>query len=316
MSLITSSFGFDSTAEEVANGIDLTGRRAVVTGAASGIGIETARVLASRGADVTLAVRNPDAGRQAAERIIAETGNPAVHVARLDVADLASVERFVADWSGPLHILVNNAGIMATPEERTASGIELQFATNFLGHFALAVGLHDALTEARGARVVSLSSSGHLISPVVFDDIDFRFRPYDPLLAYGQSKTASVLFAVGAAKRWADDGITVNAVMPGAIATGLQKHTGGLKTPPEGRKSVEQGAATSIFVATSPLLEGISGRYFEDNNEAVTVHDGNGWMSGVAAYALDEANANRLWDLALQLIQPGRGTESRQEGTR
>ncbi|MCS5718781.1 SDR family NAD(P)-dependent oxidoreductase [Herbiconiux sp. CPCC 205763] len=302
MSLITSPFGFSSTAAEVAEGIDLTGKRAVVTGAASGIGIETAKVLAAHGADVTLAVRNLEAGERAAVSITAETGNTAVRVAKLDVADLGSVREFVSAWTGPLHILINNAGIMATPEERTAAGTELQFATNYLGHFALTVGLHDALVEAHGARVVALSSSGHLISPVVFDDIDFRFRPYDPLLAYGQSKTASVLFAVGAAKRWAHDGITVNAVMPGAIATGLQKHTGGLKTPPEGRKTVEQGAATSIFVATSPLLEGVSGRYFEDNNEAATVHDGNGWMSGVAAYALDEGNADRLWELAVPLI--------------
>ncbi|MBG6240294.1 NAD(P)-dependent dehydrogenase (short-subunit alcohol dehydrogenase family) [Mycetocola sp. CAN_C7] len=302
MSPITSPFGFSSTASEVAEGIELTGKRAIITGGASGIGIETAKVLAARGADVTLAVRNLEAGERTADAIIAETGNLAVRAAKLDVSDLQSVRDFVAGWTGPLHILINNAGIMATPEERTAKGIELQFATNFLGHFALTVGLHDALAQAGGARVVALSSSGHLISPVVFDDINFRFRPYDPLLAYGQSKTASVLFAVGAANRWAKAGITVNAVMPGAIATGLQKHTGGLKTPPEGRKTVEQGAATSIFVATSPLLAGVSGRYFEDNNEAATVYDGNGWMAGVAAYALDLSNADRLWELASRLI--------------
>lgn len=302
MSLITSPFGFASTAAEVADGIDLTGKRAIVTGAASGIGIETARVLASRGADVTLAVRNLEAGERTAESIAAETGNRAVRAARLDVADLQSVRTFVDAWTGPLHILINNAGIMATPEERTPAGIELQFATNYLGHFALTVGLHDALAEAENARVVALSSSGHLISPVVFDDINFRFRPYDPLLAYGQSKTASILFAVGAADRWSKDGITVNAVMPGAIATGLQRYTGGLKTPPERRKTVDQGAATSIFAATSPMLEGVSGRYFEDNNEATTVHDGNGWSAGVAAYALDLDNANRLWDVALGYI--------------
>ncbi|MDR6972766.1 SDR family NAD(P)-dependent oxidoreductase [Leifsonia shinshuensis] len=302
MALITSPFGFASTAEDVTDGIDLTGKRAVVTGASSGIGIETARVLALRGADVTLAVRNLDAGRRIAADIAGSTGNPAVRAATLDVSDLGSVRRFVAAWDGPLHILINNAGIMATPEERTESGTELQFATNYLGHFALTVGLRPALAQAGSARVVAVSSSGHLISPVVFDDIDFRFRPYDPLLAYGQSKTASVLFAVGAAERWAADGITVNAVMPGAIATGLQKHTGGLKTPPEGRKTVEQGAATSLFVATSPLLEGVSGRYFEDNNEAPVVHDGNGWKSGVAAYALDRDNADRMWDLGTRLI--------------
>ena len=302
MSLIRSPYGFSSTADEVADGIDLTGRRAIVTGAASGIGIETARVLASRGADVTLAVRRLDAGESVANDIVAATGNDRVRAARLDVADLESVRAFTEGWSGPLDILITNAGIMATPEQRTAAGIELQFATNYLGHFALAVGLHDALAASGDARIVSLSSSGHLISPVVFDDIDFRFRPYDPLLAYGQSKTATTLFAVGATARWARDGIIANAVMPGAIATGLQKHTGGLKTPPEGRKTIAQGASTSVFAATSPLLNGVGGRYFEDNNEAPTVHGGNGWKAGVAPYALDGANADRLWELGLRLI--------------
>lgn len=302
MTRITSPFGFSSTASEVTEGIDLTGKRVIVTGAASGIGIETARVLAEHGADVTLAVRKLEAGKAVANQIIESTGNQNIHVARLDVADPASVKEFVAEWTGHLDLLIENAGIMATPEERTAQGIELQFATNYLGHFALALGLHASLAAAGNARVVVVSSSGHLISPVVFDDVNFRYRPYDALLAYGQSKTASVLFAVGAASRWAADGITVNALMPGAIATGLQKHTGGLKTPPEGRKSIEQGAATTLFVATSPLLEGVSGRYFEDSNEAETVYDGNGWKSGVAAYALDNTNADRLWDQAVTLI--------------
>jgi len=146
---------------------------------------------------------------------------------------------------------------------------------------------------------VVVSSSGHLISPVVFDDINFRYRPYDPLVAYGQSKTATVLFAVEATRRWAADSITANALMPGAIATNLQRHTGGLKSPPERRKTPQQGAATSVLLATSPQLEGIGGRYFEDCNEAIPVPDGNGWASGVAPYALDTANAERLWDESL-----------------
>jgi NAD(P)-dependent dehydrogenase (short-subunit alcohol dehydrogenase family) len=298
----TTPFGFHSTADEVAEGIDLTGKRAIVTGGASGIGIETARVLARAGAEVTLAVRNAEAGSRVAADITASTGNADVHVASLDVADLASVARFTSEWAGPLHILVNNAGVMATPEGYTPGGVELQFATNHLGHFALALGLHHALREADGARVVVVSSSGHLISPVVFDDINFRFRPYDPLLAYGQSKTAAVLFAVEAAARWADDGITVNALMPGAISTNLQRHTGGLKTPTERQKNVQQGASTSVLLAMSPLVEGVTGRYFENNNEAVVVHDGNGWGSGVAPYALDEANARRLWNDSLGML--------------
>jgi NAD(P)-dependent dehydrogenase (short-subunit alcohol dehydrogenase family) len=177
-------------AAEVVAGIDLSGRRAIVTGGASGIGIETARALAGAGAEVTVAVRNVEAGNRTAEDIAATTGNARVRVAPLDLADRASVASFVAAWDCPLHILVNNAGVMALPEMRTPEGWEMQFATNHLGHFALATGLHRALTAAGGTRVVSVSSGGHLISPVVFDDIHFRVRAYEPWPAYGQSKTA------------------------------------------------------------------------------------------------------------------------------
>jgi NAD(P)-dependent dehydrogenase (short-subunit alcohol dehydrogenase family) len=193
---ITTPFSFESTADEVAAGVDLTGRRAIVTGGASGIGIETARTLARAGAEVTLAVRDRAAGERTAEDITATTGSKEVRVAHLDLADQASVRAFAASWDGPLHILVNNAGVACTPETRTPEGWELQFATNHLGHFALATGLHRALAAAGGARVVSVSSSGHLVSPVVFEDIHFRERPYEAWSAYGQSKTANVLFAV------------------------------------------------------------------------------------------------------------------------
>ncbi|MFF3560886.1 SDR family NAD(P)-dependent oxidoreductase [Streptomyces sp. NPDC002574] len=307
MTRITTPFGFASTAEDVIHGVDLTGRRAVVTGAASGIGVETARALAATGAEVTLAVRTADAGIRVAADITASTGNTAVRVARLDVADRASAEAFAAAWDGPLHILVANAGVMALPElERTREGWETQFATNHLGHFALARGLHRALAAAGGARVVAVSSSGHLISPVVLDDVHFRYRPYDPLLAYGQSKTAVNLFAVGATRRWARDGITANAVMPGAIATNLQRHTGGLRTPAERRKTPAQGAATSVLAAVSPLLDGIGGRYLEDGNEALPVPDANGWASGVAPYSLDPATADRLWDASDRMLAEAR----------
>jgi NAD(P)-dependent dehydrogenase (short-subunit alcohol dehydrogenase family) len=191
---------------------------------------------------------------------------------------------------------------MALPEQRTPEGWEMQFATNYLGHFALALGLHDALAADGAARIVSVSSSGHLMSPIVFDDIHFMFRPYDPWLAYGQSKTASILFAVGATAHWFQDGITANALMPGAIATNLQRHTGGLKTPPERQKTPAQGAATSVLLATSPLLKSIGGRYFEDCNEAALVTNGNGYMSGVAPYALNPNNADRLWEESLRLL--------------
>ncbi|GHJ54199.1 oxidoreductase [Nonomuraea sp. TT08I-71] len=300
---ITTPFGFSSTAAEVVDGVDLTGRRAIVTGGAAGIGIETARTLAGAGAEVVLAVRRPGAGEQAAADITDSTGNARVTVRELDLADQDSVRRFVAGWDQPLHILVNNAGIMALPElERTPEGWEMQFATNFMGHFALTAGLHDALAAARGARVVSVASTGHLFCPVVFDDLHYAFRPYDPLTAYAQSKTANVLLAVEATRRWADDGIYANALNPGAIATGLQKHTGGLRTPPERRKTPQQGAATSVLLAASPLLDGVGGRYFDDCAEAAVVTERPADYQGVAGYAVDPDNAERLWDVALKLL--------------
>jgi NAD(P)-dependent dehydrogenase (short-subunit alcohol dehydrogenase family) len=306
---ITTPFSFASTAAEVLDGVDLTGRRAIVTGGASGIGIETARALAGAGAEVTLAVRNRDAGERTAADIIATTGNKRVLVAGLDLADQASVRALTGAWEGPLHILVGNAGVMASPETRTPEGWELQFATNHLGHFALATGLHGALAAAGGARVVSVSSSGHLRSPVVFEDIHFRERPYEAWSAYGQSKTANVLFAVEATRRWAGDGITVNALMPGAIRTNLQRYVsdeeierararaggGGARW-----KTPEQGAATSVLVAASPLLDGVGGRYFEDCDEAEPNQPGT--RHGVAPYALDPEAAQRLWQVSADML--------------
>ena len=175
---IITRFGAESTAAEVIDGIDLSGRRAIVTGGSSGIGIETARALAGAGAEVTLAVRNLAAGERTADDIIAATGNKQVYVAPLDLADQGSVAAFVAAWSGPLDLLVNNAGTMGRPVlQLTPEGWEMQFATNHLGHFALALGLHDALGAAGDARVVSLSSVGHRRSPVVFDDVNFAVGP-------------------------------------------------------------------------------------------------------------------------------------------
>jgi NAD(P)-dependent dehydrogenase (short-subunit alcohol dehydrogenase family) len=298
---LTTPFGFHSTAAEVAAGIDLTGATAVVTGAASGIGVETARALVATGAAVTLAVRDPSAGRRVAADIRATTGSDRVRVTRLDLAEPGSITAFVAAWRGPLHLLVNNAGVMALPEQHTVEGWEMQFAINHLGHFLLTTGLRRALAADGRARVVSVSSSAHQISPVIFDDIHFRRRPYDPLSAYGQSKTANVLFAVAASARWMNDGITVNALMPGAIATNLQRHLGGMKTPPELRKTPAEGAATSVLLATSPLLEGIGGRYFADCNEAVPLREGERDMAGVAPYALDPAAAEILWQESLRL---------------
>ena len=302
MTRISTKFGFRSTAAEVVAGIDMRGKRVVVTGGASGIGIPTARALAGAGAEVTLAVRNVEAARPVAAGIAAATGSGGIPVELLDLADQASIARFVDRWRGPLHVLVNNAGVMALPEQRTVEGWEMQFATNHLGHFALATGLHDALAAADGARIVSVSSSAHQLSPVVFDDIHFVFRPYDPMLAYGQSKTANVLFAVAATARWGHEGIMANALTPGAIATNLQPHGGGLTPPPYPRKTADDGAATAVFVGVTPLLEGVGGRYLVDCNEAEPVTRRTGDTSGVAPYALDASNADRLWELSLRAL--------------
>ncbi|SDT08181.1 SDR family NAD(P)-dependent oxidoreductase [Pseudomonas granadensis] len=302
MTRISTPFAFHSTAQAVLAGVDLSGKRAIITGGAAGIGVETARALVNAGAHVTLAVRRPQAAQTLAAELNVQ-GRGRVDVRSLDLADLDSVRAFTQNWSEPLHILVNNAGIMAVPERTlSAQGWEIQFATNFLGHFALVGGLQDALVRADGARVVSLSSSANLLGPVVFDDINFDFRPYDAFAAYAQAKSACALLAVEITRRWADQGVFANAVNPGAIATRLQKHTGGLKTPIERQKNVQQGAATSVLLAASPLLEGVGGRYFEDCNEALVVDRRPADYTGVAPYALDPDNARRLWEAALRMI--------------
>lgn len=297
-------FGFTSTTDEVLAGVELSGTHALVTGASSGIGFEAARALAGAGASVVLGVRDVDAGREAAARISESTGNQDLEVSRLDLSDLGSVREFTSDWQGPLQMLVNNAGIMAVPElTRTPEGRELQFAVNFLGHFALTLGLHDALAGAGGARIVSLSSNAHLFGPLVFDDLDYRFRPYNPIGAYAESKTAEILLAVEATRRWSGEGIFANAANPGAIATKLQKHTGGLQTPAERRKTIAQGAATSVLLAASPLLAGVGGRYFEDCTESPVLEEAPPrFGGGVAPFALDPANAERLWNIATGLL--------------
>jgi NAD(P)-dependent dehydrogenase (short-subunit alcohol dehydrogenase family) len=292
---IVTPFGAESTAADVIAGIDLSGKRAIVTGGSSGIGVETARALAGAGADVTLAVRDTAAG----ERVAQEIGG-AVDVGQLDLADLDSVHAFAEQWSsGPLDLLINNAGVMYLPERQlSAAGWELQLATNHLGHFALALWLHDALAAAEQARIVSVSSSAHRYSAFDFDDPQFARRPYDPQLAYGQSKTANVLLAVEATRRWQVDGITANALHPGAILeTNLTRHVDPdvlAEIVDSGQytfKTVDQGAATSVLLATSPLLNGIGGRYFEDANEA-----------DAEPYALDPEAAERLWDVSLAAL--------------
>jgi NAD(P)-dependent dehydrogenase (short-subunit alcohol dehydrogenase family) len=300
---VTTPFDRNTTAQEVLADVDLSGKRAIVTGGSSGIGVETVRALAHAGAEVTIGVRDVEAGGLAARNILMSSGNDIVQVARLDLADVVSIRAFAATWLGPLDILVNNAGVMAIPElELSFEGHEKQFATNHLGHFGLTVAMHQALAAANGARVVNVSSNAHHFSPVVFSDVDFENREYDPWLAYGQSKTANVLHAVEITRRWADDGILANALHPGAIPTRLQRYTGGLQTPENLQKTVEQGAATSVLLAGSPLVEGIGGRYFEDCNEAEVTSEPELFGGGVNPWALDPESAQELWDLSLSML--------------
>ncbi|KOV81715.1 SDR family NAD(P)-dependent oxidoreductase [Nocardia sp. NRRL S-836] len=309
---ITTPFGFETTALEVVQGVDLSGRRAVVTGGASGIGVETVRALAAAGAEVTIAARNVEVGGRVAASLAEATGNEHIHVAPLDLADQESVKAFARDWDGPLHLLINNAGVMATPLTRTPEGWELQFATNHFGHFTLTLGLFGAL-RAEGARVVNVSSAAHLGSSVVFDDIHYERRAYDRWEAYGQSKTANILFGIEAGKRWGGEGVTMNALMPGGILTNLQRHItpeelderrrlrGGGKPMPF--KTPEQGAATTLVLAVSPLVEGRSGLYFEDCAEALPAVTGG--TSGLAAHAHDPEAAAQLWKVSEDMLKIG-----------
>lgn len=311
MSLITTPFNASSTAEEVVAGIDLSGKQAIVTGAASGIGIETARALAKAGATVTLAVRDVDAGKQVAADIQASTGNSKLIVAKLDLTNRQSIAEFANSWQDQaLHILINNAGIMACPLTRTPEGWELQFATNHLGHFALTTALHRALAAAQGARIVSVSSGGHMASPVVFEDIQFEQREYNPWSAYGQSKTANVLLAVEATRRWQAEGIIANALMPGAIMTKLQQYVPQAtldrweELEKSGKmfwKNTEQGAATSLVAAVAPEFA-TGGHYLEDCNEAETVANDAKSLRGVREWALDPTAAQQLWEVSERLI--------------
>ena len=290
-------FGFTSTAAEVLADLDLGGLRAVVTGGDRGVGLATARALASAGADVVLAVDDLDAGRRAVQ----SNGRPWAEVRAIDLADLASTRRFASEWQGPLHMLVLGAELRGAPQRKLShAGWELQLAANYLGHFALSVGLRRALADANGARVVSVSSSAHLLAPVLFDDPRFDFLPYDPWLAYAQSKTACILLAVAAGRRWAADGVQVNACNPGPPDIPLWPCDG---DPPQRSKTAEQAAAMSVLLAASPTVTGVTGRYFENGAEAPVVsqrpEDASG---GVAPYALNAANAERLWTTALGAI--------------
>ncbi|GIJ79283.1 NAD(P)-dependent dehydrogenase, short-chain alcohol dehydrogenase family [Micromonospora phaseoli] len=311
---VVTPFGPRTTAAEILDGVDLTGRRIIVTGGASGIGTETVRALAHAGAEVTVAVRRPDAAADLVEELAGTAGS--ARAAQLDLADLSSVAAFLAGWQGPVDAVVANAGIMAVANRQlNAQGWESQLATNHLGHFALVTGLRDNLSASGSARVVLVSSGAHLRAPFDFADPHFAQRPYDRWSAYGQSKTATVLFATGIANRWADEGITGNAVNPGYILTNLQRHLddetmrafgvldeAGNRVPLDYYKTPAQGASTSVLLAASPLVEGVTGRYFEDNQEAEVVSGPQEAEAGVAPHALDSAAAERLWTYSEQAV--------------
>jgi NAD(P)-dependent dehydrogenase (short-subunit alcohol dehydrogenase family) len=318
---ITSPFGAFTPARDVVAGHDLSGKTAIVTGAATGIGIETARTLAQAGAEVVIAVRKPDL----AEAAVAEINNTATGApaswSMLDLSSLASVRVFADRWDGrPLNLLINNAGVMACPLAYTEDDLEMQIGTNHFGHYLLSVLLAPSL--AAGAkmtggtsRLVSLSSIGHRRSAVNFDDPHFRHRPYDKWEAYGQAKTANSLFAVGFHQRFKDRGVTANAVMPGGIMTPLQRHLpieeqialgwidehGKVR---DGFKTPEQGASTSVWAAVGVELEGVGGLYLEDCAQAVPWSKEAGW-SGVMPHALDPVAADRLWALSTETTGAG-----------
>lgn len=308
------SFDKNSTVDDVIAGIDLRGKTAVVTGTSAGLGIETARALARAGATVVMAARDAQKNAQAIATI--RTALPAaqlVHVT-LDLSDQASVRRAAAEILAAhprIDILINNAGIMACPLLHTADGLEMQFGTNHIGHFLLTCLLVPGLKQGQDARVISLSSGGHRIGTVDFDDPNFERRPYHNWLSYGQAKTANALFAVGLDKRLRPFGITANAVHPGSIHTELGRHLTAedIKQMSEWNtqgaqieyKTPAQGAATQVWAATSPQLAGIGSRYLEDCSIGV-INEAPMALSGYAPHALDAAAAEKLWALSETIV--------------
>ncbi|MFC3674455.1 SDR family NAD(P)-dependent oxidoreductase [Ferrovibrio xuzhouensis] len=316
---IGSGFGRASTTIDIIKGVDLVGKVAIVTGGYSGLGLETACTLASAGARIIVPARDVARAREA----IAAAGG-GMEVRPMDLTDPGSIDNFARDFveTGlPLHLLINNAGVMALPElKRDAQGNELQFATNHLGHFRLTLRLWPALKRAHGARVVSVSSAGHRFSPVMFDDVNFERRAYDPFKAYGQSKTANILFVVALDRRGKDVGIRAFALHPGGIAgTNLGTHVGLEMLKKTGfvdendrpvvdlsrdLKSVPQGAATHVWCAVSPQLDGKGGVYCADSDITPVLPEGGSFAltedranrgTGVQAYAVDLKAAEELW---------------------
>lgn len=304
---IGSGFGARSTAEDVLRGIDLSGKLALVTGGYSGLGLETTKALANAGARVVVPARRPAAAKEAVG------GLDGVEIDELDLADLGSVRAFaerLLATGRDLHIVIDNAGIMATPETRVGPGWEAQFATNHLGHYALVNLLWPAIARG-GGRVVSVSSAGHHRSPIRWDDVQFE-RGYDKWLAYGQAKTANVLFAVHLDALAKGTGVRAFSLHPGGILTPLQRHLAKEEMVAAGWideegnaldtsfKTPEQGAATQVWAATSPQLAGMGGVYCE-NCDIAPPAPATGERFGVRDYAVDPDEAARLWHLSATL---------------
>lgn len=297
---------------DLVKGIDLAGRIAIVTGASSGLGVETARALALAGADVVLAVRDLKRGQEVADAINREAGKAQARVEMLELGSLASIRDFAKRWGDQtLNLLINNAGIMACPQGTTEDGFETQFGVNHLGHFLLSVLLAPALVKGAHAcgvasRLVSVSSGGHMICGVDFDDPHFRRRDYGEWKAYGQSKSANVLFAVGFDKRFRDQGVRAIAIAPGAIKTRLSRHLTpatwkeiGFDPPADYYKTPAQGASTTIWAAVGRELEGVGGLYLDDCQELPVCSAERG-QGCVAPHAVDPVAADRLWELSVR----------------
>ena len=301
------NFGPRATALEVTAGLNLKGKSAIVTGAGSGLGIETARALAAQGAEVILAVRQPTKAEAVVADIRATTANDRVHAMAIDLSSFSSVRSFVSEFRSShqsLHILINNAGIMTPPELQISEcGHEQQFATNHLGHFLLTCLLAPCLISGAPSRVVNLSSMAHRLSGMRFDDINFKKSGYDKWLAYGQSKTACILFAMELDRRLASKGVNSYSVDPGGIMTNLQRNMDPAEFKLRGWvdengavnpafKSTEQGASTSVYAATSARLKNFGGSFLRDNDVAETL----------TPESRDPNDAKRLWEISEEAV--------------
>ena len=310
-----SNFGATTTADEVLEGIDLSGKLVVITGGASGLGQETARAMAAKGAHIVIPVRDMAKGEAAVAEIKTSVPDADIELMQCDLGKMASIRAFAKAFlvqHDKIDLLINNAGVMACPHMTTSDGLEMQFGTNHIGHFLLTNLLTPALVKAAKAggdvRIVNLSSRGHHFDTVHFDDPHFETRDYDKWASYGQAKTANIMFSVGLEKRLADKGVHSLAVHPGGIQTNLGRHLTEddiaalmkrMEDNSQGNfafKTVEAGAATTCYAATAPELEGKGSAYLEDCHVAdVNDEDPSG---SVRSYAVDPGNAEKLWTLS------------------